>query len=604
MCGIAGLIYKNPNDGIKENIKKMTDVISHRGPDGEGFYFDDNLAFGHRRLSIIDLSDFGHQPMMYLSRYVITYNGEIYNYIELREELKILGYNFKSDCDTEVILASYDAWGYDCLNKFNGMWAFAIYDIENNNVFCSRDRFGVKPFYYQLGENNLFQFGSELKQINIDSTKVANKSMLLDFLVVGLSEHTEHTFFEGIFSLKPGSYLVFDIAKFQLHSKRFYNINEARNDNVSLEEAVFKYKSQLKESIMLRLRSDVTVGSCLSGGLDSSSVSALATQILPEDIKFNTITAVSEQKSNDESYYADLVSDHVGAKAHHVKPRTEDFLANVDEIVYYQDEPIGGPSLIMQSEVFKYASRIGCKVMLDGQGGDEHLLGYERYFPSYIFSKDNETIYKKFISSSACSKLTFLSLLKYCVYFYLAPARIATLIFRNRYLKFRHFREIGWRHLFSLSKSYRDIKKLQKLEIEQTQLPHLLRYEDRSSMAHSVEARLPFLDYRLIEMSIAQKNEYKIRDGWTKFLLRKAIDKDLPKEITWRKNKFGFEAPDEIWFRVHQDEIRKEILESEILKQLCRGTISMDSLSSKIIWRMYFIAKWEKIHKVRLCNEI
>jgi asparagine synthase (glutamine-hydrolysing) len=600
MCGISGIVDKLDNCVSPKVMQDMNDLIIHRGPDSEGFFFGDTFALGHRRLSILDLSPSGHQPMNFQDKYVITYNGEVYNYVELKIELSEHGYKFQSETDTEVILAAYDFWGEECVQKFNGMWAFAIYSKLDNLIFCSRDRFGVKPFFYSE-INGKFVFGSEIKQLLLfHEQNFANLSMLLDFLVMGLSEHTEQTFFEGVYSLQGGHNLIYDLKTHTHKVKKYYNLQlDPSLSKLNEDEAVIKYQQALKKSIKLRLRSDVKVGTCLSGGLDSSSVASIAAQINARETSepFNAITASSLDPKNDETNYAEQVVKNSKLNWNVVQPTHNDFLDKIDDIVKLQDEPVAGPSIVMQYVVFKKAKEIGCKVMLDGQGGDETLLGYERYYPSYLLSLSFKEMCRGFFKATDNSKLSKTSLLAYCAYFLFAKIRKQRLLKRNSFIKSDFFSKVNWRFLKKLARSYKDIFELQKLEIFETQMPHLLRYEDRNSMAHSIEARLPFIDYQLVETALSLPNNYKINEGWTKFLLRKAIDSYLPKSITWRKNKIGFEAPADIWLKDHNDYIQSAIDNSTILKTITNHKKVTDH---KSIWLMFFIAKWEYAYNVKL----
>ena len=284
MCGISGIVNRMDQPVEQAEIKHMTDVVAHRGPDGSGFWHGPNFAFGHRRLSIIDLSDNGHQPMPYGENLVITYNGEVYNYVEIRENLRAMGYEFRSQSDTEVILAAYREWGFSCVEQFNGMWSFCIYDKERNILFCSRDRFGVKPFYFFKNENS-FVFGSEIKQLlPFCSERKANKQILLDYLVLGYEDHCDETFFEGIQKLEHGSNLVYDLSDHTFEIHPYYDLN-VRNELRLMDEekAISTYRECLKDAVKLRMRSDVEVGTCLSGGLDSSSITFFSAEILRKD---------------------------------------------------------------------------------------------------------------------------------------------------------------------------------------------------------------------------------------------------------------------------------------------------------------------------------
>jgi asparagine synthase (glutamine-hydrolysing) len=309
MCGISGLIALNNENIEGVLIKKYTDIIAHRGPDDDGFFLEGSLALGHRRLSIIDLSKDGHQPMSYLEKYVIVYNGEVYNYLELREELIKLGYSFRSKTDTEVMLAAYDAWGEDCLNRFNGMWAFILYDRSKKTVFCARDRFGVKPMYYsQIG--NLLCLGSEIKQFTVVPgwKAKANNKRLLDFLMLNVFDHTEETLFENVFQLKGGCKLVVDLQNNKWNVSRWYDLSKKISRTNGSERNADTFLKLMKDSVNLRLRSDVKVGSCLSGGLDSSTIVCLVNELLKEKNKSEiqeTVSSCFAEKQFDESTFID-----------------------------------------------------------------------------------------------------------------------------------------------------------------------------------------------------------------------------------------------------------------------------------------------------------
>ncbi len=356
MCGISGIINKNSLKVEQNEIQKINDLISHRGPDDEGFYFGKNFAFGHRRLSILDLSSDGHQPMYYLDRYVITYNGEVYNYLEIKDELMKDGYIFKSHTDTEVILASYDKWGEECVNKFNGMWAFAIYDKEKEIIFCSRDRFGVKPFYYTQVKDK-FVFGSEIKQlIEFYGDRYVNKDILLDYLVIGLEEHTNKTFFENIYKLEQSHNLIYDLKTNDFEIKRYYDIEfKDKLNRLDEKDSINFLSEKLEDSINLRLRSDVKVGTCLSGGLDSSSIASIASKKYFEKTneKFIAIHAKSIEDKTDESFYAKEVAQFCNLDIEIVEPKLEEITKYIDEVIYTQEEPFGSPSIFMQYFVMK-----------------------------------------------------------------------------------------------------------------------------------------------------------------------------------------------------------------------------------------------------------
>jgi asparagine synthase (glutamine-hydrolysing) len=600
MCGISGIINKNGNRVDKEEIKKINDLISHRGPDSEGFYFEKNFAFGHRRLSILDLSSDGHQPMHYLDKYVITYNGEVYNYLEIKEELLKYGYTFHSHTDTEVILASYDKWGEECVNKFNGMWAFAIYDKEKNIIFCSRDRFGVKPFYYtQVDEK--FIFGSEIKQLlEFYSERSVNKKVLMNYLVIGYENYDNQTFFEDIFQLEQSHNLIYDLTNHTFIKKRYYDISKKDLD-FGENESIDMYKKLLFQSIKLRLRSDVKVGTCLSGGLDSSSIAAIASSLNKEvtDERFIAIHAKSTEKKSDESDYAKKVAEHCDLELNLIEPSKIDFVEILDEVIYTQEEPFRSPSIVMQYFVMKKAKDIGCTVLLDGQGGDETLLGYERYYPVYLLDLNFINMIKGFFSSSKNSKLSKSEIIKYFLYFTSSKIRVKRLKKKNYFFKKDYIEKSSFNLVKDNATNYLNIFDLQYEELYKTQLPQLLKYEDRNSMRNSIETRLPFIDYKVVEAALSINNRFKINEGWTKNILRKSVESILPFDVIWRKNKMGFEAPEKTWLEEIDSDIKNTIQNSIILKEICIE-IPYELLDNTQKWKLFNVAKWENIYNVNI----
>lgn len=396
MCGIAGIISDSAETLAK--INAATDLVNHRGPDGRGVYIQQNLAFGHRRLSILDLSELGKQPMSYVERYVITYNGEVYNYLEIREDLRKKGYQFKSDSDTEVILAAYAEWGQDCLHRFNGMFSFAIYDQVKQTVFCARDRFGVKPFYYLCHGTDLY-FGSEIKQFTVlpGWSPTLNKKKAVDFLVNDIIDRDEHTFFEQVKQLRGGCFLYYDLQKKTFEVKKWYSL-EAKQEyqHLTEEEALRIFKDLFTDAVSLRLRSDVKVGSCLSGGLDSSSIVSVVNRLLKAENKSElqeVVSACFNEKKYDEQIFIDKLVAEKNIAVHKVFPDINDLFPDLDKMLWHQDEPFGSTSIFAQWSVFKEARKNGLIVMLDGQGADEILGGYHTFLGPYILGalKKRET---------------------------------------------------------------------------------------------------------------------------------------------------------------------------------------------------------------------
>jgi asparagine synthase (glutamine-hydrolysing) len=604
MCGIAGLIVKQESTGnIQEQIRQMVQIIEHRGPDGEGIYCYQNLGLGHRRLAIIDPSPEGHQPMVYQNGdLVITYNGEIYNYLELRQELTQLGHRFHSNSDTEVILAAYAQWGESCVNRFNGMWAFALFDKPRNLIFCSRDRFGVKPFYY-INTPNLFAFGSEIKQLIPYLGKVkANQEALLNFVLTTVSDQSNQTFFQDVVKLPAGHNLIYSLANHRIRCESWYELNlQPHYLTMTAEEAIESYLALLENAIALRLRADVAVGTCLSGGLDSSSVASLAAPMYRalSGQSFSGITAVSQQESNNEADYARQVIEYSSMNWLQVCPTYQDFQESLPHLVWTQEEPFGSTSLTMQYFVMKTARANGIPVLLDGQGGDETLLGYDKYYGSHLVTTLRQQGLSAFVyalrtAGSNNKKLSLTHAMKYLIAGTLAPLRYQYYCHKHRYLANP---PACPSHLSAYSRSIWNAFQLQKLEVESTNLPVLLRYEDKNSMAHSIETRLPFLDYRVLEAALSLPLQFKIKDGWSKWLLRRGMENRMPDTIVWRKNKFGFEAPETLWMNQHAPEMQAVVQASPLLAEVSRPKAMekhFASLDKRSQWRLYSIALWEK----------
>lgn len=608
MCGIAGLISRTDLPVDREALKAMTALVSHRGPDGEGHFFSGPLGLGHRRLSIIDLSENGAQPMTCpRTGRVITYNGEVYNFLELRETLKADGYGFSSGSDTEVILAAYDRWGALCVSQFNGMWAFAIYDPKANTLFCSRDRFGVKPFYFTVSDK-CFAFGSEIRQLlKFVPVVRANEKVLSDFIFSGAVEHSDATFFDSINKLAPGHNLTYSLDSNQFTVERYYELKHRDDlEDASIQDAAEMYSECLHDAVKLRLRSDVRVGTCLSGGLDSSSVATIASSLYAQKSiePFTAITASSEDPRNDESEYAKQVVDRARLRWLKIRPSYEDFAATIDDVALAQEEPFGDPSICMQYFVMRAAHEAGIPVLLDGQGGDETMLGYERYFTAHFLDVWARKGFLQMLREMKAgarnnAKMHPKALIFYFLYFSSPRFRYWNYLRRNRYLAKRPAMPA---HIVRYGNASRNIFALQKHEIEESNLPHLLRYEDKNSMWHSIETRLPFLDYRHVELALSLPGRTKIHDGWTKYLLRKVMSGLLPESIAWRRDKKGFEAPTELWLRKHKTIMKEAVLSSSILCGLSDPDElkrSFHNLDHQTRWRLYSVAIWERLFNVQ-----
>lgn len=544
MCGIAGYIASQVAD--KTPLKKMTDAIIHRGPDGEGQYYAPDFALGHRRLAIVDLSEAAAQPMHYLDRYVITYNGEVYNHLELREELIRNGYIFNSESDTEVILASYDCWGVDCLNKFNGMWAFVLYDKQEQQYFIARDRFGKKPLYYSHTADH-FVFCSEVKGIYASGLveKAPNISYLKNYLENGPNEYDAETAFANVYRFPFAHYFLgnkeqlLNQPQFTRYWELTTNTSKERFCPNKAKEYAKQYYELLADAVRLRLRADVKVGSALSGGLDSSSIVYLVNQQLKAQDKadlqetFSSVYKSDGTQDCDESHFIDLLAKELKVNSNQIEPQEQDVPTEHQKVIWAMENP--PESTIMSSwHTFMKVNQTGVIVNLDGQGADEMLAGYTPYISSYFMSISLIDLYKELFHFLKFPDVRRRVIQSFC----LAHFRF---FFGNKI----------YRKLFKKLKGHNAPDQLNKVLKDSfiQGLVTLLHYADHTSMAHSVESRAPFMDYRLVEFLAQVPACYKMHNGWTKYLARLAFDKKLPDEITWRKDKMGWPVPEEYWFR-------------------------------------------------------
>ena len=584
MCGISGLVSRKNDAPKRSQILAMIASQRHRGPDGEGHFEGPGFLFGHNRLAILDLSEAGLQPMKLRQKdgageLVIVFNGEIYNYKEIRDELRALGHRFETQTDTEVLLHAFQEWDVAALDRFNGMFAFVIYDSLKNRLFGARDRFGVKPLHLRMTADT-FAFASEIKALlAIESPSTPDRQTVVDFLYSGHIQHTGRTFFEGIEELKPGHYFNYELGENRIEVKTWYDLrthlNRRGSDNFgSAADAANQIRELLEDSVRLRLRSDVRVGTCLSGGVDSSSIATLAAR----DYKggsFFGITAESRDPESDESEFAKVVALNSKLDWHRVKP--DDFRTDIDRVLQAQDEPFSGLSVFMQDAVMREARRLKVPVLLDGQGGDEVFLGYPKYLQAKTFTS------AKLTAKKLASALGFVETREF-----------------DRDLKQTAAREFAVcrEHLVRYRRGLSDQREAQINDITQTNLPQLLRYEDRNSMHSSIETRLPFLDYRLVELGVALPFDMKIRGGIQKAVLRDAMRGVTPDLILDRKDKVGFAAPDRSWEPHFRALYRDNVLKSQFLRDLLPKTVedarSADNPSRA--WKLIIIAIWSKTY--------
>ena len=593
MCGIAGIILQTVNPTASVHLKKMTDAIAHRGPDGEGRWSNkkNTVHLGHRRLSIIDLSEDAAQPMSYASRYQIVHNGEIYNYVEIRSFLQNKGYSFVTQSDTEVILAAYDYWKEKCLQQFDGMFAFAIWDEKQEKLFAARDRFGEKPFYYYEDKSH-FIFASEMKALwAIGIEKKIDNKMLLNYLTLGHVQNCidkEQTFFEDIYSLTPAHYLIYEPGVSHLSNiNKYWKLNKETKIEFSAPDAVEKFTELLNNSVKRRLRSDVSLGTSLSGGLDSSSIAYTIDQFQSKSNKkekhnpLKTFSAVFPGFENDESKYIQTVTDNFNIQNYQTQPTAFDLVNDFEKLCFHQEEPFQSSAIFAQYKVFELAKKQQVKVLLDGQGADEILAGYTKYIHWYlqeILSRHKWSFTQGEKKAFRQNDMPFRWDIKNIVAAFL-PSHAAMQLEKTEYQKTIGHPNISPEFLeLSAGRAWEGIHKpivtklndILHFNTTEMGLEELLRFADRNSMAHGREVRLPFLNHELVEFVFSLPSQLKMYHGWTKYLLRKAMDKKLPDEIVWRKQKVGFEPPQKNWMEdpVLQDymhEAKKKLVNAGIL---------------------------------------
>jgi asparagine synthase (glutamine-hydrolysing) len=641
MCGIAGLY--NP-EGINISlVSKISKILKHRGPDDEGYLFVDindqisslkgdgtikelsslnsvdeinggvKLALIHRRLSIIDLSSTGHQPMTYSgSQSWIVFNGEIYNYLELRQELINLGYSFKSESDTEVILASYAEWSESCVSHFSGMWSFVIFDSIKNILFCSRDRFGIKPLYF-VNKGKTFAFSSEIKALLsipeiLPELEIENA---IEFIINGNQYFKDKTFFRNIHQIEPGNNLIFHLNENRFYSYCYYKLN-INNDflKIDLDEAVLEFNRLIINSMKIHLRSDVPIGTCLSGGIDSSTIVALLSkQNLPYKLK--TFTASFPGSSIDETSFIKKVKELYDFSDNYTYPDPHELWENVDLFLWHQDLPVQNTSPFAQWKVMSLAQSNSVKVLLDGQGMDEILGGYSEFVGAFLLGQLINKQFFRFIRSfrdlSINYKTSSVSNELFRALFHLFPNSIKSRIYSSQRIGpsmvNKKYKEISDKIFFDK----RIGNSVQETSINSINniLPVLLRYEDRNSMAFSIESRVPYLDHRLVEFCVNLPENIKIYDGWTKYIFRKSSENLLPADIIWRKEKLGFVTPERQWIDVLIKELQslnKQQNIPEIINVNYFNKLLNSSLDNKInigeIWKVILFIRWMNVFNV------
>jgi asparagine synthase (glutamine-hydrolysing) len=627
MCGIFGVFDRHGLSGSPQELLKGLAVASHRGPDGEGAaWFNTrqgkkvvvgdpsrvmaessaDLLLAHRRLAIIDLSDLGLQPMGSDDEQLwITYNGEIYNYLELRAELEGRGAVFRSHSDTEVILRAYEAWGSQAFTRFVGMWAFAILNLRQRRLVLSRDRFGIKPLHYVTADGRL-AFASEIKQL-LEIPWVPrslNQRVVYDYLHYEMSDLGAETFFAGISRVLPGHTLVLHLDTGSCDMQRYYTpATGPLLVGLSPADAAARLRDLLRESVRIHLRSDVPVGTCLSGGLDSGAIAVLMRDISRESASPIERHAFSCHFDIPEANELEFTRQNMAAsemQPHFIEPSDHDIEADLRPLIWHQDEPFGSTSIFAQWSVFRLVHETGVKVVLDGQGSDEMLGGYASTAPHFFLEMAAKgQLVKAMAESWQWSRLQGRPW--HSVVPWSRLRRVLAALSGGRSSTIGGSQRPWMRDDFERSAAATSLVRLQayqttwdaKVPFEsvlrrfffESNLPALLRFEDRNSMAFSVESRVPFLDHRLVEFAFALPSAIKFRGGYAKRVLRDAMDGLLPEPVRMRARKMGFATPELHW-------------QTTVLKPLIRDAISSDTLAD-FIDREGASATLERIEQTR-----
>jgi asparagine synthase (glutamine-hydrolysing) len=620
MCGIAGYVSAAPSSDSEAVLKRMTDVIAHRGPDDWGYYHDHHAHLGHRRLSIVDVAD-GHQPMANETRSRwIVYNGEVFNHGDIRPQLEQAGHRYKTRCDTETIIHAYEEFGPASVDLFRGMFAYAIWDCERHQLFAARDRLGIKPFYY-FWDGRVFAFASEIKALLMHPAIHAEleDQVLPEYLAFGYVSE-ERTLFRGVRKLMPGHYLTLDLsgATPVLQIRQYWDVPVPSSAQASEKELAAETLRRLEESVQLRLMSDVPLGMFLSGGIDSSGIAALMKRLTNAPVKTFAVGYAEQQFS--ELGYAAQVAESIGTEHHEVKIGIDEFFNELPRLIWHEDEPITWPSSVSLYFVSRLAAS-QVKVVLTGEGSDEIFGGYERYRWNLINSRAGNLygVFPSFLREGVNRHLETTPLLKASVRrkirhtFIGRDATVESLLLDNFYCAFS--REEQNRLLGSTpqavygnylrywnSREGSSLLSRMLYADQKTYLVELLMKQDQMSMASSIESRVPFLDHTLVEFSTSIPNSLKIRGKTRKYILKAALAGLLPAEIIHRK-KMGFPTPVRQWLLdarakplyealTNRDGFLSSIIDRQVLGNLISRHLQRQEDATDRLWRLLNLQLW------------
>ena len=584
MCGFVAIVSSDNATPDRGLLARMSETISHRGPDDSGIFAEAGVGLAFRRLSILDLAPSGHQPMLSPDqRHVIVFNGEIFNYIELRTELEGLGHTFRSTGDTEVLLTAYRQWGTDCLRRFNGMWAFVIYDRVERTLFGARDRFGVKPLFWHRSGNSLV-FASEIKAIR-DSAYTSLQpdwSTVSAFLLEGRLDQDDASFYAGVTRVPAGTAFMVD-AEARMKTWRHWSLEEAGANAEAPADPVESFAELFEDAVRVRLRSDVPVGVLLSGGMDSTSIicsmaRGLSRETIASGNGFNAFCYMAPEF--DETAFIDATLSQTNATLRKLDTSPRKIWDTLASHLWYQDEPVHSFTSVVGHQLMQLARGRSVKVLLNGQGADETLAGYPSYFDVFwadlvrkgrLWAALNEMRAHKqayggssarslMRSAEAVLRQKFANLPAYSK---MSADRRSAAVQQDSWVSPDIHRE--WRPLERLQGA--SLTDTLRWSVERSPLPLYLRVEDRNSMAHSVEVRLPFLDYRLVTLAFSLGSQWKLRGAFNKFILRQAMRNRIPENVRQRALKMGFPTAVDDWFRTDLYEPMKDLLASRVARE-------------------------------------
>jgi asparagine synthase (glutamine-hydrolysing) len=634
MCGIAGIVGFDRTTINSQLLKSLSDTLSDRGPDDVGFLGwsgttpvqvsrhpeaveGNRLSLVHRRLSILDLTSSGWQPMATPDgRYYITFNGEIYNYLELQIQLKALGHQFRSHSDTEVLLAAYAQWGVKAFTDLVGMFAFAILDTKERKLILTRDYFGIKPLYYTHYRDG-FAFASEIKALlNLPGVnRQVNPQRLYDYLRSGRTDYGSQTLFADIVQLPPAHYLEISLDNpRQTQLVKYWQLDLNQRSDLSFQEATEQLRELFLDNIRLHLRSDVPVGAALSGGIDSSAIAMAMYYLQGKDLQLHTFSYIADDPVLSEEKWVDLVGQEAGAFVHKVQPQPDELVADLEHLIHLQDEPFGSTSIYAQYRVFHKAKEVGIKVMLDGQGADELLGGYRPYVAARLASLLSQGQWGKatqfWQKASQLPDTGKLSLLVRSGGLLLPPSLQSSarrLVGKEQIPSWLNANWLIKNGAMPKLSGQRSSPEVLREELYQafvaTSLPMLLRYEDRNSMAHSIESRVPFLTPALVNFVFSLPEEFIIKsDGTSKAIFRQAMRGIVPDAILNRRDKIGFATPEQRWLTTLRPWV-EQVLHSEVAAQIpalnlnvvkteLQAVLDGQKLFDFRVWRWVNLIRW------------